>query len=157
MQVSIVHSKLYFMQIQNILLISAIFILASSFVPVNAFQTNAHYLKLKKQSNETSWIGLLETDTELEVLYSLTSCDNQKKLLLKYFNEMPNGQQIKYRITAKYTGYVQTEEKTRSVTANQTIFGECNSIDTTLFMNLPPQWELDKVLITAEIIEVTLQ
>jgi hypothetical protein len=133
-----------------------LFVITSSFLPArNAVKRNTMMNKSSSLvPSEPTWTLLLETDTELEVLYALDNCDDQKKLLLKYFNEVPSAQNIKYRVNLKYAGYVIDEEKVKSVSANQIIAADCSASDTTMFVKLPLQWELDRVTVTASLIEV---
>jgi hypothetical protein len=100
------------------------------------------------------WTGLLEAGIECEVYYSLVKCGDEKKVLLKFYNEVPLNQTIKVKVTVKYLGYIVTEEKTVSVAPNQTKMGDCNVADTNLFIKLlPPMWDLEKTVIEAQSIE----
>ena len=101
------------------------------------------------------WTGLLETQTECEIYYSYVKCDEERKVLFKFYNEVPFNQNIKFKVTVKYIGYTITEEKTKVVAPNQTIVGECSSTDSNLFIKLLPQWDFERTIITAEIIQVT--
>ena len=141
------------MRKQLLLSVVLLFILTAFSSSKNKEQRSCRQSNIQPAA-EPNWIGLLETDTELEVLYSLTNCDNQKKMLLKYFNEVPNAQQIKFNVTLKYSGYVLETEKLKSVSANQLIAADCSVSDSTMFVLLPPQWELDRVTVTARLIEV---
>ncbi|WP_207494387.1 hypothetical protein [Aridibaculum aurantiacum] len=95
-----------------------------------------------------SWTGLIEAGTECEVYYSFVQCGNEKIVLLKFYNEVPFQQNIKVKVTVKYSGYRVTEAKTVSINPNQTIVGACNSTDENLFIKLPtPIWDFDKTTI----------
>ena len=131
-----------------------LFIITTSFSFVS---TQAKKSSIVKKVYDPNWILALETNTELEVFYSLDVCDDQKKLLLKYFNEMPFGQNIKYNIKLKYAGYIIEQEKTKSVTPNQIISADCTTSDTSMYIKLPPQWEFDRVTVTADLVEVSQQ
>ena len=136
-----------------------LFVITTSFLPVNKL-VKRNSLTSKTNSlkvTEPNWTLLLETNTELEVLYTLDNCDGEKKLLLKYFNEVPLGQQLKYNIHLKYAGYIIEQEKVKAVSANQIIAADCTNSDTTMFIKLPPQWEVDRVTVTANLVEVKQQ
>lgn len=149
--------KLKIMQKQILLSAVVLFIIVSSFSSFKDQEQRHHGQQSIKTVAEPNWIGLLETNTELEVLYSLVDCDNKKKLLLKYFNEMPTGQQIKYKINLKYTGYFLDEEKWKAVSPNQLTAGDCAVTDTSMFVLLPPNWDLERVTVSATLIEVSQQ
>ncbi|MEJ8844625.1 hypothetical protein WG954_19685 [Lacibacter sp. H375] len=125
----------------------------------SSFLANSETNKTVENTSHTdtlNWIGLLETGTECEIYYTLTQCGEDKKLLLKYYNEMPLNQKIRFKVTVKYLGYAVTEEKTKNVAPNQTISAECSSSDSTLFIKLlPPNWDFNKTTVTAELMEAT--
>ena len=144
------------MQKRTLLLVLLIFILATSF-SLSKDKRQASQAQVKSNTSmaaEPNWTGLIETQTELEVLYALANCNDQKKLLLKYFNEMPMNQQIKYKISLKYTGYFLEEEKLKAVSPNQVIAADCATTDTSMFVLLPSNWDLDRITVTATVIEV---
>ena len=142
------------MRKQTLLFAVVISILTCSFLPTGK---EAKKSAISRATVDTqNWIGLLETQTECEIYYSLVQCGEDKKLLLKYYNEVPFNQTIKFKVTIKYLGYVITEEKTKSVTPNQTIAADCSSTDTNLFVKLlPPNWDFANTTVTAELIAVT--
>jgi hypothetical protein len=131
-----------------------VLILTASFSPVKEMrEPNSTNITSVKEPN---WIGLLETQSECEIYYSLVQCGEERKLLLKYFNEVPLNQNIKFKVTVKYLGYEIKEEKTKFVAPNQTIIGNCDSTDSNLFIKLlPPNWDFSNTTVTAELIEVT--
>ena len=142
------------MRKQTLLFAVVISILTCSFLPTNK---EAKKSAISRATVDTlTWVGLLETQTECEIYYSLVQCGEDKKLLLKYYNEVPFNQNIKFKVTIKYLGYVITEEKVKSVTPNQTIAADCSSTDINLFVKLlPPNWDFSNTTVTAELIEVT--
>ena len=120
-------------------------------------KVSANSFQLQRLNSSLDWFGLLETQTELEVLYAFDTCGEQKKVLLKYFNEMPNNQKIKFKVTLKYAGYVIQEEKTRSVAPNEIIAGNCSMTDESMFIPIPSQWEFERVTVSADLIEIIKQ
>jgi hypothetical protein len=101
------------------------------------------------------WTGLIETQTECEIYYSLVQCGDERKVLLKFMNEVPFNQNIKIKVTVKYIGYTIKEEKTKTVAPNLTIIADCSSTDANLFIKLLPRWDLTKTTVTAELIQAT--
>lgn len=136
-----------------------LFVITSSFLPASNLGKRNKMMNISSSlfTSEPNWKLLLETSTELEVLYAFDNCDDQKKLLFKYFNEVPFAQNIKYKITLKYAGYNIEEVKVKSVSANQITAAECSASATTMFIKLPPQWEFDRVAVTANLIEISQQ
>ena len=142
------------MRKEKLIFVSLVLILTTSFSPIKEMQKTNSTNTIS--ANEPSWIGLLETQTECEIYYSLVQCGEERKLLLKYFNEVPFNQNIKFKVTVKYLGYEIKEEKTKFVAPNQTIIGSCDSTDSNLFIKLlPPNWDFSNTTVTAELIEVT--
>jgi hypothetical protein len=99
------------------------------------------------------WTGLVETQTECEIYYSLVKCGDERKVFLKFYNEVPFAQNIKIKVTVKYSGYIIKQDINVSVSPNQTIAGDCNSTNGNLLIKLLPLWDLDKTSITAELTE----
>ena len=131
-----------------------IFIITTSFSPGHE-QIKKEIIKTLS-AQEPNWLGLLETQTECEIYYALMQCGEDKKLLLKFFNEVPLNQNIKFKVTVKYLGYTIVEEKTKAVAPNQTIVADCSTTDSTLFIKLlPPNWDFSNTTVTAELIQVT--
>ena len=98
------------------------------------------------------WLVMIETKNELEVLYSVVTCDGQKKVLLKYFNEMPVQQHIDYEVTVKYQGYVVTQKISRDVKPNEFSAATCSESRNDLVINLPQSWNLESgISVSAEV------